>query len=372
MGEKQPSEGFFSCLFPCLKGADKDKETQLYSASSTDGYSINQTSIQSSLSTSEATPITGVAVVFTMMELSRATSNFSTSCKVGQGGFGVVYRGKLTDGRTVAIKRARKDLFEARLTSQFQSEVNMLAKVEHLNLVKLIGYLEEGNERILVEEYVSNGNLRQHLDCEFGTVLDLFTRLDIAIDVSHALTYLHVYADQPIIHRDVKASNILLTESLRAKVADFGFSRVGPLDLGATHVVTQVKGTAGYLDPEYLKTYKLSPKSDVYAFGILMVELLTGRRPIEHNRDVEERITVRWAYGKFQKGEVEEILDPRLEKSEGVLFVIEKMFELAFQCSAPTRHDRPTMKKASEYLWMVRKDCQALSQERPQNGSKRV
>lgn len=325
-----------------------------------------------SISTSESMPLTSGAVNFTMMELNQATSNFSASCKIGQGGFGVVYRGKLSDGRTVAIKRARKDLFEARLTSQFQSEVDMLARVEHLNLVKLFGYLVEGKERILVEEYVPNGNLRQHLDCEFGTVLDLFTRLDIAIDVSHALTYLHVYADEPIIHRDVKASNILLTESLRAKVADFGFSRVGPLDLGATHVVTQVKGTAGYLDPEYLKTYKLSPKSDVYAFGILMVELLTGRRPIEHDRDVAERITVRWAYDKFQNGKVEEIIDPRLKNLTGALFVIEKMFDLAFQCSAPTRNDRPTMKKASEYLWTVRKDCQVLSLERTENGSKRA
>eukprot|EP00250_Pteridium_aquilinum_P010030 c19102_g2_i1 orf=240-926(+) len=227
MGERQPSEGLFSCLFPCWKGggARRDNETSLHLTSSADGNS------KSSVSTSELVPaINGVAVVFTMADLNKATSNFSTSCKIGQGGFGVVYRGKFADGRTVAIKRARKDLFEARLTSQFQSEVNMLAKVEHLNLVKLIGFLEEGDERILVEEYVPNGNLRQHLDCEFGTVLGLLTRLDIAIDVSHALTYLHVYADQPIIHRDVKASNILLTESLRAKVADFGFSRVGPLE----------------------------------------------------------------------------------------------------------------------------------------------
>ncbi|KAH7447055.1 hypothetical protein KP509_01G089300 [Ceratopteris richardii] len=247
------------------------------------------------------------------------------------------------------------------MTSQFHSEVNMLAGVEHLNLVKLIGYLEEGNERIIVEEYVSNGNLRQHLDCELGTVLDLFTRLDIAIDVSHALTYLHVYADQPIIHRDVKASNILLTDNLRAKVADFGFSRVGP-DAGATHVVTQVKGTAGYLDPEYLKTYQLSTKSDVYAFGVLLIELITGRRPIEHDRDINERITLRWAYSNFQKGRLAELLDPRMDKSEVALIVTEKMFELAFKCCAPSKSDRPNMKMASEFLWMIRKDSKEPAQ----------
>ncbi|MCO5572295.1 hypothetical protein L7F22_026048 [Adiantum nelumboides] len=176
---------------------------------------------------------------------------------------------------------------------------------------------------------------------------------------------------EPIIHRDVKASNILLTDSLRAKVADFGFSRIGPLDSGATHVVTQVKGTAGYLDPEYLKTYKLSSKSDVYAFGVLMIELLTGRRPIEHGRHVDEKITLRWAYGKFQKGRVEELLDPRLDTSMDALFVAEKMFEVAFPCVAPTRQERPTMKKVSEFLWMVRKDCQSLAQERSHNGGSR-
>ncbi|KAI5081985.1 hypothetical protein GOP47_0001728 [Adiantum capillus-veneris] len=364
MGEKQLSKRLFACLFPCFKGEVSDKDAPLRSVS-TEGFSISHDSVQSPLSTPTMLN-DGTAVAFNMAELNKATSNFSTSCKIGQGGFGVVYKGKLADGRIVAIKRARKDLFEARLTSQFLSEVNTLAKVEHLNLVKLIGYLEEGDERILVEEFVSNGNLRQHLDCEFGTVLDLFTRLDIAIDISHALTYLHLYAGEPIIHRDVKASNILLTDSVRAKVADFGFSRIGPLDSGATHVVTQVKGTAGYLDPEYLKTYKLSSKSDVYAFGVLMIELLTGRRPIEHDRHIDERITLRWAYGKFQKGRVEELVDPRMDVSTDALFAVEKMFEVAFQCVAPTRQERPTMKKVSEFLWMVRKDCQ-----RSQNGGSR-
>ncbi|MCO5572294.1 hypothetical protein L7F22_026047 [Adiantum nelumboides] len=183
----------FSCLFPCLKGDGNDKDAPLRSVSSTEGFSVSHDSVQSPLSTPGVVN-DGTAVAFTMAELNKATSNFSTSCKIGQGGFGVVYKGKLADGRIVAIKRARKDLFEARLTSQFLSEVNTLAKVEHLNLVKLIGYLEEGDERILVEEFVPNGNLRQHLDCDFGTVLDLYTRLDIAIDISHALTYLHLYA----------------------------------------------------------------------------------------------------------------------------------------------------------------------------------
>jgi serine/threonine protein kinase len=199
------------------------------------------------------------------------------------------------DPRLMFVLCGWQEVFETRVSTEFENEVNMLSQVEHLNLVKLIGYLEEGDERILVTEYVTNGNLRRHLDGPpDGVILDMSTRLDIAIDIAHALTYLHYYTDRPIIHRDVKSSNILLTESNRAKVADFGFSRAGPSELGSTHVSTQVKGTAGYLDPEYLTTYQLNVKSDVYSFGILLIELFTGRRPIEINRPSDERVTVRW------------------------------------------------------------------------------
>jgi tRNA A-37 threonylcarbamoyl transferase component Bud32 len=185
---------------------------------------------------------------FRMAELARATGNFAAQNKIGQGGFGTVYKGRLRDGRVVAIKRGKRDAYEQRLSAEFRTEVEMLSQVDHLNLGKLIGYTEEGNERILVVEYVPNGNLGEHLDGAYGKVLDMSTRLDIAIDVAHALTYLHLYADRPIIHRDIKSSNILLTDTYRAKVADFGFSRVGPsTDVGATHVSTQVKGTAGGL-----------------------------------------------------------------------------------------------------------------------------
>lgn len=372
------SDGFLSCLAgTCLcfgikkKGPVEERESSSYSTSSTQGYSANTLPDQPLGFASLVLSGNGGPMVFALAELNKATSNFSSSCQIGQGAFGTVYRGKLSNGSFVAIKRARKDTFEVRQTAQFQSEINMLANVEHLNLVKLIGYFEGGNERILVEEFVPNGNLREHLDCAYGVVLDLFLRLDIAIDVAHALTYLHLYADRPIIHRDVKASNVLLTENFRAKMCDFGFSRVGPLDSGVTHVSTQVKGTAGYLDPEYLKSYQLTPKSDVYSFGILLVELLTGRRPIEQARGIDERITVRWAFKKFLDGNLVELLDPKLEKSEATYFVMEKMAELAFQCSAPTKHDRPTMKKAAEFLWTIRKDYQELTQGEQQDGSRR-
>ncbi|MCO5572448.1 hypothetical protein L7F22_026203 [Adiantum nelumboides] len=337
-----------SCL-GCQKGA-ADAEEFSSSTASTDEF------------VSQVLPENASTLLFTVEELKKATSSFSPSCQIGQGGFGTVYKGRLTDGREVAVKRARKDIFEARLTVQFQCEVNLLASVEHLNLVKLLGYSEGGNERILVQEYVPNGNLRQHLDCDFGVVLDLFVRLDIAIDIAHALTYLHFYAERPIIHRDVKASNILLTPSLRAKVADFGFARVGAFDPEATHVSTQVKGTAGYLDPEYLKSYQLSTKSDVYSFGILLIELVTGRRPIEPHRDFDQRITARWAFKNFLSNNLTDILDPKLERSKSAHLVAGKLSKLAFQCSAPMRHDRPDMKQVAEYLWAVRKEYQVMQE----------
>eukprot|EP00250_Pteridium_aquilinum_P010058 c19125_g1_i1 orf=308-1588(+) len=305
-------------------------------------------------------------VTFTITELIKATSNFSPSLKIGQGGFGTVYKGKLKDGRFVAIKRAKKNNTDTQLSAEFCSELKTLSSIEHLNLVKFIGYAEDGPERILVVEYVANGNLREHLDGQKDTVLDLATRLDIAIDVAHAITYLHVYADQSIIHRDIKSSNILLTENFRAKVADFGFSRFGPSNFDATHVSTQVKGTAGYLDPEYLKTYQLTQKSDVYSFGVVLVELFTGRRPIEQKREAKERITLKWAYQMFCDGKAIETLDPKLEITSSTYLMADKLLELAFQCAAPTKQERPSMQKTAEVLWNIRKDYQGFWRDRPE------
>ncbi|KAJ9188311.1 hypothetical protein P3X46_003679 [Hevea brasiliensis] len=302
------------------------------------------------------------SVKFTMEEIYKATRNFSPSFKIGQGGFGTVYKGRLQDGTLVAIKRAKKSVHDKHLGVEFKSEIRTLAQVEHLNLVKFYGFLQQEEERIVVMEYVPNGTLREHLDCVHGNVLDLAVRLDIAIDVAHAVTYLHTYTDHPIIHRDIKSSNILLTENFRAKVTDFGFARLAAdTDSGATHVSTQVKGTAGYLDPEYLKTYQLTEKSDVYSFGVLLVELVTGRRPIEPKRELKERLTARWAMKKFAEDDSIAILDPRLERTAVTNLLIEKILELALQCLAPGRQGRPAMRKCAEILWGIRKECKELS-----------
>ncbi|XP_044464242.1 calmodulin-binding receptor-like cytoplasmic kinase 3 isoform X2 [Mangifera indica] len=259
-----------------------------------------------------------------MSQVIKATCNFSPSLQIGEGGFGTVFKAKLEDGQVVAIKRAKKEHFD-KLRTEFSSEGGLLAKIDHRNLVKLLGFLDKENERLIITEFVPNGTLREHLD------------------------------EKQVIHRDVKSSNILLTESMRAKVADFGFARLGPMDSDQTHISTKVRGTVGYLDPEYMKTYQLTPKSDVYSFGILLLEILTGRRPVELKKPVDERVTVRWAFKKFNEGTVFDMVDPLMNEvvDEEIL---QKMFGLAIQCAAPIRNDRPDMKLAGERLWAIRAD----------------
>ncbi|XP_058202546.1 calmodulin-binding receptor-like cytoplasmic kinase 1 isoform X3 [Rhododendron vialii] len=301
-------------------------------------------------------------VTYSLEEISKATGNFSLKNILGEGSFGTVYKGKLKDGSFVAVKRAKtQEMHEDRLFAEFKNEILALSKIEHLNLVRLLGYIEDGDERIIVVEYVGNGTLREHLDVIFGagksrSELEMAERLDIAIDVAHAVTYLHMYTDRPIIHRDIKASNILITEKFRAKVADFGFARLASEDPGASHVLTQVRGTVGYLDPEYISTYELTEKSDVYSFGVVLVELMTGRQPVQSERPIKERITTRWALQALKEGCAVVAMDPRLQRSPASIEALEKVLRLARHCLAPNRQSRPSMKQCGEVLWGIRKD----------------
>lgn len=285
-------------------------------------------------------------------QIAKATHSFSSSFKIGEGGFGTVYKAQLPAGLWIAVKRAKKEQFDS---DEFNREIEILSKIEHRSLVRLLGYVDKGNERLIVTEYVSNGTLREHLDGLRDRILDFNQRLEIAIDVAHGLTYLHLYAEKQIIHRDVKSSNILLTENFKAKVADFGFARVGPVDTEKTHISTKVKGTVGYLDPEYMKTYQLTPKSDVYSFGVMLLEILTGRRPVEPKRPIEERVTLRWVFYSYNEGDVLRLVDPLLNESIDVE-ILRKIFRLAIQCAAPVRTERPDMKTVGEQLWTIRMD----------------
>ncbi|KEH34156.1 putative protein kinase RLK-Pelle-RLCK-IV family [Medicago truncatula] len=301
---------------------------------------------------------------FSFEELYKATGKFSPDNKIGEGAFGIVYKGRLYDGSLVAVKCARKDVQKKHL-AEFKNEINTLSKIEHLNLVRWYGYLEHGDDKIIVIEYVNNGTLREHLDGVRGNGLEISERLDIAIDVAHAITYLHMYTDHPIIHRDIKASNILITDSLRAKVADFGFARLAPEDPNATHISTQVKGTAGYLDPDYMRTRQLSEKSDVYSFGVLLVEIMTGRHPVEPKKPLNERVTIKWAMQLLKQGEAVIAMDPRLRRSSASNKAVQKVLKLAFQCLAPVRRLRPSMKNCQEVLWEIRKEFRDRVSSRP-------
>uniref|UniRef100_A0A0A9GJ58 non-specific serine/threonine protein kinase n=1 Tax=Arundo donax TaxID=35708 RepID=A0A0A9GJ58_ARUDO len=246
---------------------------------------------------------------FTFEEMATATNNFDLSAQVGQGGYGKVYRGILADGAIVAIKRAHEDSLQG--SQEFCTEIELLSRLHHRNLVSLVGYCDEEDEQMLVYEFMSNSTLRDHLSAKSKRSLSFGLRLQIALGAAKGILYLHTEADPPIFHRDVKASNILLDSKFVAKVADFGLSRLAPVpDVDGTlpaHVSTVVKGTPGYLDPEYFLTHKLTDKSDVYSLGVVFLEMLTGMKPIEHGKNI-----VREVNSACQSGKISEIIDSRM------------------------------------------------------------
>ncbi|XP_068639918.1 calmodulin-binding receptor-like cytoplasmic kinase 2 [Aristolochia californica] len=298
---------------------------------------------------------------FTASEVYRATRNFSPSCKIGHGSFGDVYRGRLDDGTYVAVKRGKKAMNDEPLCLEFQDAVQTLARTKHLNLVEFLGYLDHEDKIIIIEEYVTNGTLREHLDGLYGTGLDLAARLNVAIDVAYAVTYLHMDTGHPIIHQGIKASNILITENFRAKVSYCEPACLAETGRGATYYSTHVIGTPGYLDPESFITYKLTEKSDVYSFGVLLVELVSGRRAIESNKQPKEQTTARWAGEKFAKGDALLVLDPKLPRNTATNFALVRILELALNCLVPTRQSRPSMQKCVESLLSIRKDYSEIS-----------
>nr|BAF46308.1 leucine-rich repeat transmembrane protein kinase [Ipomoea nil] len=231
---------------------------------------------------------------FTFEEMALATQNFDDSSLVGRGGYGKVYKGILADGTVVAIKRAQEGSLQGE--KEFLTEIELLSRLHHRNLVSLIGYCGEEGDQMLVYEFMPNGTLRDHLSGKSKEPLDFAMRMRIALGSAKGILYLHTEADPPIFHRDIKASNILLDTKLIAKVADFGLSRLAPVpDLEGVlpaHVSTVVKGTPGYLDPEYFLTHKLTDKSDVYSLGVVFLEILTGKHPISHGKNIVREVNM--------------------------------------------------------------------------------
>ncbi|XP_023005915.1 probable serine/threonine-protein kinase PBL7 [Cucurbita maxima] len=239
------------------------------------------------------------AQIFPFRELAAATRNFRADCLLGEGGFGRVYKGNLESiNQVVAIKQLDRNGLQG--NREFLVEVLMLSLLHHPNLVNLIGYCADGDQRLLVYEYMPLGSLDDHLhDVSPGTkVLDWNTRMKIAAGAARGLEYLHDKASPPVIYRDLKSSNILLDKGYHPKLSDFGLAKLGPVG-DNTHVSTRVMGTYGYCAPEYAMTGQLTLKSDVYSFGVVLLELITGRKAIDDSRAAGEQNLVSWARPLF-------------------------------------------------------------------------
>ncbi|KAJ9670599.1 hypothetical protein PVL29_026881 [Vitis rotundifolia] len=284
-------------------------------------------------------------------EILHATNNFNPKVIIGEGGFGKVYRGTLRDGKKVAVKRRQPG--QGQGLYEFQTEIIVLSKIRHRHLVSLIGYCDERHEMILVYEFMENGTLQDLLydsseDCSTSSPrseLSWEQRLEICIASAMGLDYLHRGAR--IIHRDVKSTNILLDENYVAKVADFGLSKSGDGD--QTHISTDVKGSFGYLDPEYFRCMQLTYKSDVYSFGVVLLEVLCSRPAIKRSVPREEMNLAEWAISWQKKGQLEKIVDPFLVGKINPNS-LRKFGETAEKCLRDSGADRPTMREVERDL----------------------
>ncbi|GJN14201.1 hypothetical protein PR202_gb00993 [Eleusine coracana subsp. coracana] len=253
------------------------------------------------------------AHTFTFRELAAATKNFRQDCLLGEGGFGRVYKGRLENGQAVAVKQLDRNGLQG--NREFLVEVLMLSLLHHDNLVNLIGYCADGDQRLLVYEFMPLGSLEDHLhdippDKE---PLDWNTRMKIAAGAAKGLEYLHDKASPPVIYRDFKSSNILLGEGYHPKLSDFGLAKLGPVG-DKTHVSTRVMGTYGYCAPEYAMTGQLTVKSDVYSFGVVFLELITGRKAIDNTKPHGEQNLVAWARPLFKdRRKFPKMADPLLQ-----------------------------------------------------------
>lgn len=289
--------------------------------------------------------------VFTYTELEEATNHFDGEKELGDGGFGTVYYGKLKDGREVAVKRLYEHNYKR--VEQFMNEIEILTRLRHQNLVSLYGCTSRrSRELLLVYEYIPNGTVADHLHGERADTDALAwpIRMSIAIETASALSYLHA---SEIVHRDVKTTNILLDNNFCVKVADFGLSRLFPMDV--THVSTAPQGTPGYVDPEYHQCYQLTSKSDVYSFGVVLIELISSLPAVDISRHRHEINLSNLAVSKIQKGLFNELVDQRLgfESDDEVRRMVIAVAELAFQCLQQDNDMRPTMCEVLEALKMI-------------------
>ncbi|MCD7469587.1 hypothetical protein HAX54_008726 [Datura stramonium] len=307
---------------------------------------------------------------FSLQVLLQVTNNFSEEHRTGTGSFGSVYRATLEDGREVAIKRAEASASSSYAgaskyrqedkDSAFLNELEFLSRLNHKNLVRLLGYCEDNNERVLVFEYMNNGTLHDHLHrLESSPLMSWTARIKVALDAARGIEYLHEYAVPAVIHRDIKSSNILLDTNLNAKVSDFGLSLMGPQD-DETHLSLRAAGTVGYMDPEYYRLQQLTTKSDVYSFGVVMLELLSGYKAIHKNENGVPRNVVDFVVPYIIQDEIHRVLDRKVPpptpfEIEAVSYV----GYLAADCTTLEGRDRPTMTEIVNNLERALQACLA-------------
>ncbi|XP_028789951.1 wall-associated receptor kinase-like 20 [Neltuma alba] len=294
------------------------------------------------------------ARMFKLKEVIKITNGFSKDRILGNGGFGEVYRGELQDGTVVAVKKAR--LGNLKSIQQILNEVAILSQVNHKNLVRLLGCCVESEQPLMIYEYISNGTLHDHLHGRYSNFLDWKTRLKVAFQTAESLAYLHSAAHTPIYHRDVKSTNILLDDEFNAKVADFGLSRLA--NPGLSHVSTCAQGTLGYLDPEYYRNYQLTDKSDVYSYGVVLLELLTSQKAIDFSREQDDVNLAIFVSQRASNGSIMELVDQRLlvskEASDDKVKTSVQLFsELALSCLREKKSERPSMKDIVQHLQSI-------------------
>ncbi|KAJ4753732.1 Protein kinase superfamily protein [Rhynchospora pubera] len=340
-------------------------KNQLHSnatSNSTDTSKATQYSLASSAPSyqSETLPPAASLKSFSLSDLKTATKNFGSSAYLGEGGFGCVYKGWIDEntllptkpgtGIVIAVKKLKRESFQGQ--KEWMTEVRYLGELHHENLVKLVGYCSESDNKLLVYEYMQKGSLENHLFRRGMQPVSWKMRVNIAIDVARGLAFLHNLENQ-VIFRDLKSSNVLLDSDFKAKLSDFGLARNGPTG-DKSHVSTRVVGTRGYAAPEYIATGHLSAKSDIYSFGVVLLELLTGKRALDENRGSVDETLVDWAKPYLnEKRKIFRIMDTRLggqyskKQAQG-------MASLAIKCLHTDPRNRPNMSEIFPEMELLR------------------
>ncbi|XP_056861245.1 probable receptor-like protein kinase At5g18500 [Raphanus sativus] len=350
-GDKEPEKGVAAVVAAGSENGDSSSRSGSFNhLEKKDGSSVssaNHLTAPSPLSGLPEFSHLGWGHWFTLRDLQMATNSFSRDNIIGDGGYGVVYRGNLVNGTHVAVKKLLNNLGQA--DKDFRVEVEAIGHVRHKNLVRLLGYCMEGTQRMLVYEYVNNGNLEQWLrgDNQNHEYLTWDARMKILIGTAKALAYLHEAIEPKVVHRDIKSSNILIDDKFNSKISDFGLAKL--LGADKSFITTRVMGTFGYVAPEYANSGLLNEKSDVYSFGVVVLEAITGRYPVDYARPPPEVHLVEWLKMMVQQRRSEEVVDPNLNTKPSTS-ALKRTLLTALRCVDPMSEKRPRMSQVARML----------------------